>query len=177
MPRVMPPLASQFGKQVDSALLLAEAGETIRTLSKPKSRIGNALTVSRLEALYEMAYLRIFLAWEVFLEESFVRSLCGYHTVMGPPDLIVSKQKSLADARIAMLGTSYYVTWASPHLIVIRCQRFLRNSGHETVVASNQIRLKWFAATRHRIAHSSAHAKSRFGDATMNLAGRRYRGA
>ena len=58
-------------KHVDNCISLAATGEILRTSSKYAA---SALTPGRMEALYEMAYLRIFLAWEQFLEASFANN-------------------------------------------------------------------------------------------------------
>ncbi len=173
----MPPLSSEFAKQVDRALSLAQAGETIRAASPKGSVAWDELRPARLEALYEMAYLRVFVEWEVFLEESFVRYLSGYATSTGPAQLLNPPCRTLNDSRTAMLGGRDFVTWANPVAVERLCRSFINNGAHELVVRSNRNRLTWFASVRHRVAHGSAHAKREFDIATMGLAGRRYRGS
>src|SRR4051794_31969902 len=104
MPRAMPALALKFQGAVRSALGIAEAGEIIRALSSRHSRPYRELALSRLEALHEMAYLRIFLEWENFLEASFLRMMCGYDSPLYSPEFTAGKssQKSLADAQLAL---------------------------------------------------------------------------
>jgi hypothetical protein len=177
MPRATPPLAAQFAQQVDKALLIAEIGERIRISSPRGSVASRALHPARLEALYEMAYLRIFILWESFLEESFLRYLCGYSTTVGPAGLISSPYKTLTAARTAMLGGRDYVSWSQPTRVEGLCRRFMVNGLHELIVQSNQARLEWFALVRNRIAHGSAYSKNQFDRATMGLVGRRYSGA
>jgi hypothetical protein len=173
----MPPLAVQFAQQVDKALLIAEIGERIR-ISSPRGSIAwRELYPARLEVLYEMAYLRIFILWESFLEESFLRYLCGYSTTIGLTRLINPPQKNLAAARAIMLGGRSYVSWSQPVSVEGLCRRFINNGLHELVVKSNRARLEWLTAVRNRVAHGSAHSKSQFDIATMGLLGRRYPGA
>jgi len=177
MPRAMPPLAAQFAQQVDKALVIAEIGERIR-ISSPRGSIAwRELHPARLEVLYEMAYLRIFILWESFLEESFLRYLCGYSTTVGLANLINPPQKTLAAARATLLGGRPYVSWSQPTSIEGLCRRFINNGLHELVIKSNRARLEWFTWVRNRVAHGSAHSKSQFDIATMGLLGRRYPGA
>jgi hypothetical protein len=177
MPRAMPPLAAQFAQQVDKALLIAEIGERIR-ISSPRGSIAwRELHPARLEVLYEMAYLRIFMLWESYLEESFLRYLCGYSTTVGLASLINPPQKTLAAARTAMLGGRPFVSWSQPTSVEALCRRFINNGLHELVVKSNRARLEWFTCVRNRVAHGSTHSKSQFDIATMGLLGRRYPGA
>lgn len=177
MPRGMPPLASRFAREVDRALSLPRAGELIHDNSPPGSVARSQMRPSRLEALYEMAYLRVFTAWESFLEESFLRYLCGYATRLGVSALLQPACKSLADAKIAALAGRHYVSWADPGDVARRGRRLINNGQHESVMMSNTARLEWLAFVRHRVAHRSEYSRFRFDTATMNLAGRRYRGA
>jgi hypothetical protein len=74
----MPPLGTRFAEAAARAATIAQAGELARSDARPGSRTYRELTPPRLEALYEMAYLRVFIAWEDLLEESFLRFMCGY---------------------------------------------------------------------------------------------------
>ena len=177
MPRAMPPLADQFAQQVDKALSIAEIGERIRISSPRGSVAWKELHPARLEVLYEIAYLRIFILWESFLEESFLWYLCGYSTVVGLANLINPPHKTLAAARTAMLGGRDYVSWSQPTRVERLCRSFISNGLHELVVRSNRARLEWFALIRNRVAHGSPHSKIQFDTSTMGLVGRRYPGA
>lgn len=177
MPRSMPDLAYKFEQLSARSLSLAEAGEMIYVSSPRNSVAKRELKLSRLEAIYELAYLRIFIEWETFLEESFIRYLCGYHCSSGAPPLLGAPAGTLADARIIMLGSRDFVSWANMNSVERRCRRFFNYGLHESVLLSNRARLEWFASIRHRIAHASEHARRLFDIATMSLVGRRYRGA
>jgi hypothetical protein len=177
MPRRMPPMAFQFGREVSRALAIAQAGEIIRSTAQRASVARRQLHQGRLEALYEMAYLRVFITWELFLDESFLRYLCGYMTSTGAPALLQSAFRTIVDARNAVLGAQKYVSWSDPNKVEHRLRTYIQNGSHELVIRSNRARLGAFAAVRHRIAHGSAHAHQQFDLATMMLAGRRYRGA
>ena len=174
MARRMPPLAARLASTVGEALQLAEAGERIREKS-PQGSVGRLeLRVRRLEALYETAYLRIFLLWEDFLEESFLRYLCGYESTIGPATLRGSKSPTLSSAAQAVIGTRDYVSWANPNTVASRSRYFMNGALHETVLNSNLARLVGFVSVRNRIAHSSDYARQQFDSATIMLVGRRF---
>jgi hypothetical protein len=177
MPPQMPALASDFQRRVDQALQLAKAGEIVRAVSPPRTTLWSLWYTARLEALYEMAFLRIFIEWEVFLEEAFLRYLCGYASRIGPVNLLHPPFRTLADARNALLGGHDYLSWARPTTIQQRARAYVIGGTHELVIASAATRLEWFAAIRHRVAHASAFARSQLDLATVQLNGRRYRGA
>jgi hypothetical protein len=102
MPRLMPPLVGELESAVDGAAALAQAGETIRASALVGSDAWRELTPRRLELLYEMAYLRLFIAWETFVEESFLRFLCGYRAPAGAPVLHQAPFRRIEDARTAI---------------------------------------------------------------------------
>ena len=177
MPRTMPPLAVRFSREVDRALSLARAGELVRATSPSGSVAVREFSQSRLEALYEMAYLRVFMLWETFLEQSFLRYICGFAASTGPQSLTGGAIRTLADAENAVLAGQAYVSWARPQSVEARCRQFIQNGVHEQIMSSNRTRIEWFVNVRHRVVHSSEHARRRFDTATMGLAGRRYRGS
>ena len=134
------------------------------------------ITVPRLEYLYEIAFLRIFVAWETFLEESFLRYMCGFSSPGAQPQTSLQGAYSpnLAHARAALHGSQQYLLWHSPAKVIARSKNIFVNGAHELVVASNQARVEYFARVRHRIAHGQQDAQKKFDAATMNLVGRRY---
>ncbi len=77
MSREVASLADQFGAEVRKALGLIEATEKVRS-SNPSAQVKHEFSIYRIELIYELAYLRIFVFWEQFLEESLIRYLCGY---------------------------------------------------------------------------------------------------
>ena len=178
MPRKMPDLVSDLSAETQKALSLARAGEIIRTRIVGDPTLRNELSAIRLQLIYEMAFLRAFTAWEVFLEESFIRYLCGFQNSAGPLTPITgSFQRSISDARCTLLSGQRYLLWHAPAKIQMRSQRYFEAGPHETVIASNQSRMEWFASVRHYIAHKHDDARVNFDSACMNLCGRRFRGS
>lgn len=174
----MPLLGRTFSREVNRALALPQAGELARTSLRPDSAAWKGLHVSRLEMLYEMAFLRIFISWEVFLEHTFYRYLCGFASQFGRANTTgCSHYRTLDAAENAVLGSRDYVLWHNPQVVIQRSREFMVNGLHEFVLSSNYSRLEDFAAIRHRIAHGQKDAKQKFDRATMDLCGRRYAGS
>lgn len=175
----MPDLRAELQRRTFEGLALAQFGEIARLEAARGSRTRAALHPVRLEALYEMAFLRVFVSWEAFLEQAFFRYLCGYASVHGTATPIPGSNflPTLAQAELAVLNGNTYVLWHSPAKVVTRCRRFFNASTIETIVSSNTSRLEAFAAIRHRIAHAQTDARNKFDAATMSLVGRRYPGA
>lgn len=177
MPRRMPPLEVQFRADVDRSVQLANAGERIRALSPRGSVARSELSIAGLEALYETAYLRIFLRWEDFLEQTFLRYLCGYTCALAPCVLLNPPCRSLDDAQTSVLGTRDFVSWADPRAVVRRSQNYMTAAYHELVLNSDLVRLIFFKDVRNRIAHSSEFARTQFDAAVRALASRTYPGS
>jgi hypothetical protein len=180
----MPQLSGQLRQKVDDAIDLARAGEMIRTAAGAGTAAWKQFHIARLELLYELALMRIFIEWEVFLEETFFRYLCGYSSAFGVATIASGTFFSrLADAEAAVLGSRPYVLWYNPAAVISRSQQFFPGSPgspgsrHEIVVASSTARLQSIAAVRHRIVHGQKDARLKFDTATMLLCGKRYRGA
>ena len=178
MARAMPPLAAAFGRHVAACIALANAGEVALSDSQPKSTIRKQWHPARVSLLYELAYLRMFNEWEVFLEESFVRYLCGFRSTAHVPARVTGAAfyGTLNLAQRAMLGGGSYVLWHNPVAVAKRASVYLVGCPHEVVVLTHSSRLFDFASIRHRIAHAQQDAKRKFDAATMRLAGRRYKG-
>ena len=178
MPRRLPPLATSFDEEVSRAEELVRRLEAARVALIKSPDAQNLLNVANLELFYEYAFLRVFLAWEYFLQETFVRFLCGYQHSSGQETIRGGGYyRNLPDAENAVLNGRDYVLWHNPNAVVRRAQRFFATGQHEQVLSSNLMRLEHFAAVRHRIAHSQRHARDQFDVTTMALCAKRYRGS
>jgi hypothetical protein len=181
MPRRMPRFDNALSLQAVEAISIVGAGESAHVSSSPSIR--KQWRIARLEALYELAYLRIFSTWEMYLEAVFYRSLCGYASVAGQEKLRRgSYYPDLASAEMAVLGGRMFLLWHNPQQVIDRCQAHIQSAGtnagpcvQETVVASHLARLDHFSNMRHRIVHThQADAKNKFDAATTHLVGRTY---
>src|SRR5947207_11478693 len=104
MPKRMPRLDRSLRAQADSALGVVVAGEHSCFNSDRATR--RAWHITRLEALYELAFLRVFAAWEVCLEEIMCRSLCGYRSKSGREKLTggLGHFRTISAAQLAILN-------------------------------------------------------------------------
>jgi hypothetical protein len=175
----MPSLAQRFATDVDRAVGIARAGELAWLDAKPASVTRRELRGARIDVLYEMAYLRLFVGWEIFLEETFLRMMCGWSSPLYTPALVSPHRPfgTISSARSALYGGKDYLLWHNPGVVSKRCNKWFQNGIHAQVIASSEARLEWFAAVRHRIAHGSDQVKREMNTASTGLAGRRYPGA
>jgi hypothetical protein len=174
MPRRLPRLDGDFTREVLTAQAYVMHIEQSR--AQTAGIRSSVITITDLEFSYELAFLRIFLGWEIFLENALSRLICGYYHSGGQEPLATGMRyyARIVDAEIAILGGRNYRLWHNPNDVIGYARRVLHRSRYELVIASAFAHLEHFAAIRHRIAHSQQHAQRQFDVATMALAGRRY---
>src|SRR5947207_1926265 len=126
MPRRMPRFDKVLSSQAQLAIAITKAGEAVR-VSGPVA-IRKEWRASRLEALYELAYLRAFASWEMCLEAVFYRSLCGYASAAGQETPISGLYyPTVAAAESAVLGRRSFVLWHNPQQVIDRCKQFIKS--------------------------------------------------
>lgn len=166
MPKTTTFLVRRFCCQVDEALDLARAADG-----------AVAFMSTRRMFVYEAAYLLAFSAWESFLEQAYLRFMCGYrnaHGIQSSTETWV-KASSLTDAYTKLLArhpkTYQYLLWHGPAFVINRSRLCFVNGAHEVVIASAQTDIEDFAAIRHHVAHRSEDTEKKFQNAALRLSG------
>ncbi len=122
------------------------------------------ITRSRRDHITEMAFLRAFLAWEVFVEESFILYLLGQRAPRGrapfryafPPNQTTAMEWVIPEGRT-------YAGWTVPTHVSNRAERFFRGGRPFTdVLRANQSFLDEARIIRNAIAHKSMNARDKF---------------
>ena len=124
------------------------------------------------EMVSEMAYLRAFLAWESFLEESFVLYLWGKRPPVGnPPKRYVSPPTRRLAEQLAAEGKAY-ADWTVAQKIIERADRFLQDGKpYSPVLKSHRHTLEEMKTIRNAIVHMSTHSQDRFKSLTRRKLG------
>ena len=121
----------------------------------------------------EHAFLHSFLAWETFLEESFVLYLAGQnpprgrapHRYVFPPNLQMATEWVVPEGRD-------YATWTIATHVANRAQRFFRDGRPYTpVLRNNQNTFDELRILRNAIAHASVNVQIRFQKLVRNKLG------
>lgn len=121
------------------------------------------LRPAELASIAELAHLRIFMAWERFLEQSFLRYMCGgsdpnvrVRCFVGVPSV------QHAESLIAPEGRPY-AEWADPSRVRERARRFFRG-GEPFWTALGLVAgdLEKMRKIRNCIVHPSKHAREQF---------------
>lgn len=178
MPQNMPDLATRYRVFVNESLVIVSSTEALWITAPPASAVRQQLKVGQLEALYESVFLRIFSAWEGFLEEALTRFVAGYRTPSHSPVVAAGavRHRTVSSARAALYGGRTFLLWHDPKQVVRRSQGLLVQCPVETVLQGAQAQLERYAAIRHRIAHSTDDASQKFRQAAQSIAGVDHRG-
>ena len=131
------------------------------------------ITRKRRDSMTELAFLRAFVGWEVFLEESFILYLLGQKPPRGrppnrytfPPDLRAATEWVVPEGR-------EYARWNIATQVAIRADRHFRSGGpFASVLRRNQNTLDEARFIRNAIAHDSESAYERFEQVVRNALG------
>lgn len=155
-------LAADFSQRILEAKDLAQVSEAASTF-----------TYTRRLFIYEASYLLAFSAWENFLEQAFLRFLCGYSNSVGA---LVScgahpRPQTLTAAHLLVLNGQNFKLWHGPNLVVNRSKLFFTLGPHETVLMSALADIESFAAIRHFVAHRNHDTSVKFQLAATALSG------
>jgi hypothetical protein len=134
-----------------------------------KLRIGRG----RRDWMTEMAYFRVYLAWEVFLEETFVLYLMGRQAPKGravarlafPPNADAAKGWVIPEGRP-------YANWVEDK-VATRAERFFKDGRPFTsVLRANQNALQEARTIRNAVAHDAPNTQEKFENIVrQNLSG------
>lgn len=127
--------------------------------------------------IMELSFLRIFLAWEDFLEQSFVRYMCGGMTASGYRPQLYVHPASLEHAYDILRGQRAFIEWSNGSEVLQRARLFFKNGyPYHPAIAGALQELEEMRILRNGIAHRSATAIRHFEDLARRLLGYRPRG-
>jgi hypothetical protein len=131
------------------------------------------ISVRRRNSITEHAFLHSFLAWEAFLEESFVLYLSGQRPPRGrapqrysfPPNIQIAMDWVVPEGKD-------YAMWTIANHVANRAERFFRHGApYASVLRGNQNTLDELRILRNAIAHSSTSVRRKFETLVRNRLG------
>lgn len=132
----------------------------------------------QVEIITELAFLRIFIAWENFLEESFIRYLVGAKSPSGyspkrfvnPPNMEIAKKIILGERR-------EYIRWNSSGEVIARSEIYFKGGEpYGDVLRGAATDLNDMNVIRNRITHMSTISKAKFNNFVRRRFGHGKRG-
>lgn len=158
---------SEFTRELSNATKLLDNIETNH----------GALHQPQVDLIFELAFLKIFIAWERFLENTFIRYLCGASSLSGKRPTRTVSARYLADALIVISGDRGYADWVSVDVVVGRANRFF-DSGepYSTPLQSAAAELTNIRKIRNHIVHHSNKSRDGFNTMLVGIYGFRPQG-
>ena len=129
----------------------------------PKARAHRLLTMKEHASIAELAYLKVFLAWERFLEQSFLYYMCGHkepkikcHCFVVAPNLDHASVLVYPEGR-------HYAEWGNPVRVRDRAKRFFKEGEpYWSALGAAFDKLEEMRKIRNCIAHPSKYAREQF---------------
>jgi len=151
MPLSLSHVLVNFQKGIDSSTNLVSS---IQNLGIPRIQ---------LEMVVEMAFLRIFVAWESFLEESFIRYAAGAASPSGYMPNVLTHAQNIGHALELVLSGRDYIPWNSASEVTRRSVLYFQDGEpYRTALEPASIELDEMNTIRNRITHKSMKSKSKF---------------
>jgi len=134
---------------------------------------GRGTPFFQLQQISELAFLRIFLSWEGFLEDSFIRFMRGASSLSGSRPRSYVKPLNIDHARDFLIGPKLrYADWSDPQVVVERANLiFAGGKPFATPIQAATRELNEMRIIRNCIAHRSVHSREQFGRLVQNRLG------
>jgi len=144
---------------------LIKANDSLKFVQNVNNALINEkiiLSNSEVSCIYEVSFLKIFTAWEKFLEESFIGYLEGKFTKKQRPRLITKKIGS-EKAYALLRGTKQYPDWTKiEDVLTLSSLFFITSNPYDTILRSEYQRLSQMKTIRNAITHISKSSSDGF---------------
>jgi hypothetical protein len=148
---------------------LAEVARQRRFIAKaqkyqvPVGRQFRALKPAELESIAEMVFLRMFLAWEHFLEQSFLSYMCGRKDRKVKIQCFVVFPSIQHAANLIIPEGRRYAEWSEPEIVRQRAERYFKDGEpFKSALGGVSGQVEEMRKVRNSIAHKSKHAREKF---------------
>lgn len=112
--------------------------------------------------IMEHCFMRIFLAWENFLEEAFILYLCDSEDLQGRKYKRFAEPRDEEHAYRLLKGTKQYPDWTNLNNINTLSELFFKDSGPFQLLLNNPVEFQHMKIIRNRISHISKQSVQAF---------------
>jgi len=117
----------------------------------------------QLEIITELAFLRVFIAWENFLEGSFIRYSIGASSPSAYKPVVLASPQNLGHALDLISSGRDYVPWNSASEVIKRSVMYFQNGEpYRRALEPAIVDLNDMNTIRNRIVHKSTKSKDQF---------------
>jgi len=153
-----------------------EVSNATKLLDKIENNPG-VLHQPQVDFVFELAFLKMFIAWEQFLENTFVRYMCGASSLSGKKPIRIVSVRHLDDALRVIYGGRPYAGWTSVEVVVDRANSFFASGEpYATPLHSAAVELSDMKRIRNHIVHHSNKSGEDFTKLLVNTYGFRPQG-
>ena len=159
-----------FTQSVPDSLDLAKEAQYFRVIQPDGSH--RHIGIRRVELFAGIALLRIHMAWETFLENVFVRYMCGATSATGfTPVLLLAPKPTIEAAMGELLGQNQYLNWTPLNTVTWAKLYFAHGEPFNTAINAVTQTLDDISVVRNRLAHRSEFATSNFRSVVLRAFG------
>jgi len=165
MPASLSHVLQELARQIDSSQNLIARVKDL------------GITRIQVEIVTELAFLRIFIAWENFLEESFIRYSVGAESPSGYRPNRLIEPGNMGHALELISSGREYTKWNSACEVISRAEAYFRDGEpFKNAIQGATTDLNDMNTIRNRIAHKSPISKGKFNDFVRRKLGYGRRG-
>lgn len=166
---------SELNARLDDSLRLASDAPGFHEVRGGRLR---PIKYTRVYQINEMAFLGMFLAWEEFLEATFVRYMCGAATKTSYQPTVYVMPLTLDHAlKFFIVKPRDYVEWSSGQQVMERAEMVFRDGEpYRSALRPSLTDLDDMRQIRNAIAHRSGISWKKFETAVRRILGSRPRG-
>ena len=147
-------------------------GNSFISLAHKQGSDGNyELPENTREFITESAFLRMFIAWETFLEEAFIKYMVGELSITGNTIIRYVSPVDGEHAHKILIGTQKYVDWANPEIVRKLASMYFENGGPFNLMLSS---INNDLLDLRTVRNSAAHLSSTTGQKLDALCSRFY---
>ncbi|MGB9914699.1 MAG: hypothetical protein ACPLIG_04845 [Candidatus Bathyarchaeales archaeon] len=140
-----------FKESVQSSLDIANKAIHYKELRRGKYR---SIPKPMLYSINELSFLKLFISWEHFLEQAFIRFMCGAKNSAGLPREIYVNPTSLEHALSMLKQKQRYVDWTIVDDVIKRAKLYFKDGEpFSTALGQASAHLTEMKIIRNRIVH------------------------
>jgi hypothetical protein len=151
----------RFDTTVSEMEKLASSAQQWATLSFPKGI--PKFSTHHCETVTGLAFLRSFIALELFLEQSFILYLLGLRTPKGPKPKRLVEPTNRRLATLVLVGEKSYIDWYKWDQLKDRSRKYFKDGEpYAGALIGRKSLFEEMVTVRNALAHSSGHSQERF---------------
>ncbi|QJW90499.1 hypothetical protein HNV11_14480 [Spirosoma taeanense] len=133
---------------------VAEANGFIALAFQQDASGAYVLPQNQRDFISDSAFLKLFIAWETFLEHSFIKYMLGEPSILGTVIVRYVQPIDEQHAHKLLIGTQKYVDWSNPDIVKRLCNLFFdRANPFDTFISSMMTDLFDLKTVRNAAAH------------------------